>query len=1258
MFLRASKVEAEAAGESTEGMANSVSELHQQLLKLTGGRVDILTDSGQYKSTYEILKDISLVWDDIVANQGTDSAAILELIGGKRNANAVAAILENFDIAEEALLASVGSAGSAMEENAKVVESVQGHINQLKAAFEELSLTLVDSELIKGVVDFGRGLLETITSIVKFIEQADELRVMLIILAAALSFTAVVNLFTAGMKRIISSIKSVIMIIPKAVAAWKSYSAGTATASAVMQASIPVIGLVLAAITALITGLTLYSSSIEETRQKHIDAGQAAKDEADNIAELIAQYKELAKADTTDEVSRTRIQSIQEQITKLVGDQADNLDLVNGKLDEEIKKLDEIALKNAQNNVANLFNAKTSAEEALMATAKGPMGVIETIGHGFHWSNAEEEALIDVLKELGLEKYGIQNNILWGQFQRDTSSIEALLQSYEDMVKLQNHIATNSKDMIGKGGALEDFYNHLTSEIDEMEGAVNDYKSAISNWHANEATLELGQYLKTNDIVSKDEFNNYVNGVRSSTEYSEAYKAVLIELATNTFPQFVEAGDKVTEGTNTTTNAVKDFKSVLTSVQGLDKGLGQLDKIYADIYSKEAFDFSSILNNADFAAAFGNLGDAYDAFIKTVANSPDDINACQDAFNRLASVYINNSDALSGVTEESKDAVIAMLEQMGVADAAAIVTERLRIQTELGTDAKFEEIYAEYEAAEAGSITKQILAELASTKMLINANQIDTSAEVEQLINLAEEANVTTASMVRLLKVQELMTELTAERTRVQNLITNENITDPRGLSAIRWKERLLQSQIDDLLKEPLKYDSINIKYTGGSATKSAIGNAQNDIESLYDSAKNGIEKLVDYRKKMLEQDIANQKDALDAQIDELQDFYDEQREMLEEQYDEEEYLAEQHEKQKAVTDLKGELAMLANDDSAWAQRRKLELKEELSEAEDELSELEKEHALDVTLDMLDDQQEAQEKQLQDQIDALDEKLNDPHALYNQALSDIRNNTLDLYQEMIEFNRRWGSGNDDDIRDMWNDAYESNEDYRDKTGSTYKDIELGDYAGYDASGVGKVSSVSSTLRQGSKGDGVKALQHALNQLGYGNSGTRSLDGSFGSGTRSAVIAFQRANGLTGDGVVGNATKAKFKALGYATGTDNATPGWHELFEGDLDEYIFTSGDGSRYRMFSGLGDKVLNAGATDFLYQFANSGGSILTQMIADLFKRSGLNNISKPVQAIEVNAGNVIVEGNADMKTVSEIRRAQRENLNFVLKSLNSLNK
>lgn len=42
MYLRAAKTEAEEAGESTDGMANSVSELRQEILSLTGNRVLVL----------------------------------------------------------------------------------------------------------------------------------------------------------------------------------------------------------------------------------------------------------------------------------------------------------------------------------------------------------------------------------------------------------------------------------------------------------------------------------------------------------------------------------------------------------------------------------------------------------------------------------------------------------------------------------------------------------------------------------------------------------------------------------------------------------------------------------------------------------------------------------------------------------------------------------------------------------------------------------------------------------------------------------------------------------------------------------------------------------------------------------------------------------------------------------------------------------------------------------------------------------------
>lgn len=55
---------------------------------------------------------------------------------------------------------------------------------------------------------------------------------------------------------------------------------------------------------------------------------------------------------------------------------------------------------------------------------------------------------------------------------------------------------------------------------------------------------------------------------------------------------------------------------------------------------------------------------------------------------------------------------------------------------------------------------------------------------------------------------------------------------------------------------------------------------------------------------------------------------------------------------------------------------------------------------------------------------------------------------------------------------------------------------------------------------GARGDSVEALQAALETLGYG---VGAADGSFGEGTRQAVMAFQTAHGLSADGVAGPAT---------------------------------------------------------------------------------------------------------------------------------------
>ena len=81
MYLRAAKTEAEAAGESTEGMVESVSKLREELLKLTNNKVDIMLDDNTFKSSYQILKEMSQVWDQLT---DVTQANILEKLAGKR----------------------------------------------------------------------------------------------------------------------------------------------------------------------------------------------------------------------------------------------------------------------------------------------------------------------------------------------------------------------------------------------------------------------------------------------------------------------------------------------------------------------------------------------------------------------------------------------------------------------------------------------------------------------------------------------------------------------------------------------------------------------------------------------------------------------------------------------------------------------------------------------------------------------------------------------------------------------------------------------------------------------------------------------------------------------------------------------------------------------------------------------------------------------------------------------------------------------
>lgn len=164
MYLRATKTELEENGEDAEYCASSMSELRDSILALTKGKVDIQLDEDTYKDVYDIMQEISGVYDQLTDKE---QASLLNLLGGKRNANAVQALIQQFQIAEDTMKQTQQAAGSAMKENDTYMSSIQGKLNQLSSAFQNLSINLLDSDIVKFFVDLATSVTDFTNGLVK-----------------------------------------------------------------------------------------------------------------------------------------------------------------------------------------------------------------------------------------------------------------------------------------------------------------------------------------------------------------------------------------------------------------------------------------------------------------------------------------------------------------------------------------------------------------------------------------------------------------------------------------------------------------------------------------------------------------------------------------------------------------------------------------------------------------------------------------------------------------------------------------------------------------------------------------------------------------------------------------------------------------------------------------------------------------------------------------------------------------------------------
>ena len=148
------------------------------------------------------MKELAGVWGELT---DITQANILEQIGGKRNANVVSSMLENFNVAEDVVKTAANSAGSALKENEKYLDSINGKIAEFKATFEELSMTLIDSEFVKHVIEWGTGLLNVLNVLAKIIDKVGGLNTVLVVTVGILA-TVKANSIVSSISKAITGV--------------------------------------------------------------------------------------------------------------------------------------------------------------------------------------------------------------------------------------------------------------------------------------------------------------------------------------------------------------------------------------------------------------------------------------------------------------------------------------------------------------------------------------------------------------------------------------------------------------------------------------------------------------------------------------------------------------------------------------------------------------------------------------------------------------------------------------------------------------------------------------------------------------------------------------------------------------------------------------------------------------------------------------------------------------------------------------------
>ena len=394
-------------------------------------------------------------------------------------------------------------------------------------------------------------------------------------------------------------------------------------------------GFVTLLVTKAVSAWQNYTQRVENAIKQSQEAVQAADQLASSLKELENSYEELGDKSRWSPEDSDQAKDIQEQILELLKeqngiaqDQIDQIDLQNGKYEDQLKLIRQIRLEQLRDEESDLIQNKDNQGKALTKTAKKQANDVHSVdsydsemaqelANKFGWSyNADAntlnfdnydqndpESVAKHYDELGqaldiiTKKYSDAERAssgLYDAFKNDRSGLKDQVESYRDS-------STAIDNNISKQKELETILILTTTNARAVKGAIGTLANSIQDFDASKLVDLLNgnglDGLNDTQLAAIDKIKEFMTSKGFNTDQIQSFVNILSEvglIVPQTADAVAQASQKMEDVSSKIDEIQSAYKNATTAIEEYNK-YGYLSADTLQTLLNEDFEYLSCL---------------------------------------------------------------------------------------------------------------------------------------------------------------------------------------------------------------------------------------------------------------------------------------------------------------------------------------------------------------------------------------------------------------------------------------------------------------------------------------------------------------------------------------------------------------------------------------------------------------------------------------------------------------------------------------